>query len=174
MYFNFVTAGQNYTRTITHFATPSETIQKSSQYLRKEKTNIAVGTSVKENALYSRRAIMDCAANDKATRNSIYARAVDDTAPVTDVISHLKVCIRTVLESVVNFDMNRAFPGIVRFIADSAGVFENTKRTLCIVARIVSVGFVRDYVKNNLLKSKTELVIHSRITREIEIESDLR
>jgi hypothetical protein len=82
--------------------------------------------------------------------------------------------IRGIFESALSLAESEKSVGLERFACDAVSIRDVQKRSVQIFIKIMTTSFVRDYLISRFLSSKTEFVIHSRITRELEIDSDLR
>jgi hypothetical protein len=96
-----------------------------------------------------------------------------------------------VLEQETVLDWNKHISGYIRGLYVAAGSLAETKHTgnyyrkqtdtahvealslrhLIIFIKLVTAGFVRDFIIRRFLKSNEDIILKSRIYREIEIES---
>jgi hypothetical protein len=106
------------------------------------------------------------------TASQAYVRSVTQGVAVSDSQRRKAAYARTVSMTVSSAAAIRAVVGaICRFISDIEGVSAEALRGIIIVLRLAGLAGVRDYLLSRFLVSKEEIVIRSRVTRDLVIES---
>jgi hypothetical protein len=109
--------------------------------------------------------------DDITEYSNLWGRNVEDgVSPVTDT-HHEAEYLRELRETPAAADETIRVAGYIRLHQDTGNVVEDMKRMLTVFIKLFSVTSIRDYIINRFLKSREELVIKSKINREIEIES---
>jgi hypothetical protein len=156
MYFQYGTMSENYVRTITQGVTLSDSCFTKSVYRRVLSSGAnAVQNAAKGSLLFIRR-VTDCAAALFALSRSVsLKRFISDTAqPVSNSVKHSLLFFVKIIETVF-----AAAP---------------LSRRLFAVVRIFTPAAVRDFFIKRFMIASARLVIKSKITREIVIDSRIR
>jgi hypothetical protein len=103
--------------------------------------------------------------------NILFVRSVNETQGITDSIDKWADYIRGLFIEAWNIAETRHEAEYYRFTADTIQAAGSVLRGLGIFIRIVSRVLFRDYLLSRFLKAKTELILKSRIVREINLES---
>jgi hypothetical protein len=140
-----------------------------------------------------RRLAVEAGAGDGAGRVKGYIRYAAMTVGAGDFISRLITRLRIIQQGVTAFDQAGRLGDYIRGLYTEAGTVAGTDhraeyrrftsdtvttaalslRHLIIFIRLATLGFVRDFVLRRFLKSKEDIVLKSRISREIEIDSKI-
>jgi hypothetical protein len=154
MYFEY-SVSQNYIRTITQGITLSDSFYKRSKYRR----GISAAVNVAET---------------KVNRRVSFYRAVKERAAALFSFGRLYDCKRFVSESagVLSRGIDRS---LLFFVKIFDGVFAAAplSRRLSAVVRIITFAGIRDYFISRFMAAGANLVIKSKITRELVIESGI-
>ena len=149
-YFTY-SAAQNYARTLTQGVTLADSLKTAGEYKRTSAQTVNANTLL--NKLF------------------VLARSIIDTA---FVIGNAGKWLSYLRRLCANAD-SKAETGhkgeYCRFQADTVQAAGAAFRGLLIFARIVAGVFVRDYLLGRFLKARSELILKSRIAREIALES---
>jgi hypothetical protein len=128
---------------------------------------------------------------DSRKLTGAYRRTALQTAPVGDYTGHTAAWLRRLPEQGAVRDRKEHSGGYVRGLYTAAGSMAGTGRRaeyyrkqrdvvngqgvslrhLFIFIRLLTTGFVRDYLLRRFLKAREEIVLKSAVTREVEIES---
>jgi hypothetical protein len=129
----------------------------------------------------------------ETARHPFFVRSIVSNFTAGDYPSYSVVWLRRLSEQESTTDRNRHVGGYIRGLYTAAGSLAETRHTgeyyrkneetvdaqgaalrhLFMFVRLVSGGFVRDYLIRRFLKSNEEVVVKSKICREIVMESSL-
>jgi len=101
----------------------------------------------------------------------VYMRSVPDTARVKDISSHLGAFFRGLSVAAGSFAETAHGAEYFRLNSDAVNAGGEVSRGLLFFVRIVTRLFVRDYLVGRFLKARKDLVLKSKIIREIEFDS---
>jgi hypothetical protein len=101
-------------------------------------------------------------------------RSVKDTEETTDILGGITMFLRNMFDAVPAVADARPAKIMVRSYSDTVNNKDAQKCSLNIIIRLLSQTFIHDYIMRLFFRSKTEYVIHSRITRVLDITSDMR
>jgi hypothetical protein len=170
MYFE-ARSGSAYTRTLTQGATFSAHLKKAHGIAKQISHAVAPADLFSRRHTATRFVAMATGFFDGMGHRNDWGRAVEDAAGIAGGNKHgagYVRALRAVSENEAGTN-NRA--GYFRKQGETMSVVDSFFRHLTVFVRIVTPGFVRDYLISRFLKSKEQIVLKSRIVREIEIES---
>jgi hypothetical protein len=101
-------------------------------------------------------------------------RSAKDTGKTTDILGGIVMFLRSIFDAAPAVADARPANNMLRSSLDTVNNKDTQKRSVNIFIRLLSQTFIHDYIVRLFFRSKTEYVIHSRITRELDITSDLR
>jgi hypothetical protein len=127
------------------------------------------------------------------TRHPVFLREVLNSIKASDYSAYSVVWLRYLSEQETALDQNRHISGYIRSLYTMAGSLAETSHTgeyyrkqmdtttvegvtlrhLFIFIRLITTGFVRDFIIRRFLKSNEDIVLKSPVCREIEIESHI-
>jgi hypothetical protein len=110
-------------------------------------------------------------ADDYSTYSVIWLRRVQEQETALTRNNHISGYIRGLYEAAVNIAEPKHTGIYYRKQTDTAHVEAISLRHLIIFIKLVTVGFVRDYLIRRFLKSNEELVLKSSVCKELEIDS---
>jgi len=110
---------------------------------------------------------------DQLASSMFFLRIKKETAHVKDKAGQWKVFIREIFDTVENAGEISHIAAYNRLQRSTTRAQGSVLRSIFFVVRIMTRLFIRDYLLNRFLKSKTELTLKSKIIREIIIESRL-
>jgi hypothetical protein len=155
MYFEYSNS-QNFVRTITQGVTLSDSFSVKSGYNRVIYSGVnAVQSTAKASLLFIRRIADNAAALFIIARSASLKRFISDTA----------------------LSLSGGVRGSLSFICkiiETAAACCTLSRRLEVVVRIITLAAVRDFIVRRFLLASANLVIKSKITREIVIESKIK
>jgi hypothetical protein len=128
---------------------------------------------------------------DSTAREQGFIRTLFAAVNVPDYAGKMITWLRTIRHEAFAFDQTGHLGDYLRGLYSEAGSMAETKhkgeyhrlhqdtvtaealslRHLIIFIRLVTVGFIRDYLIPRFLRSKEEVVLKSAVTREIELDS---
>jgi hypothetical protein len=142
-----------YTRTVTQWVMPSETLKLTGKY-RRSATQTALGTAeTKRFEGFYRNMVQ------------IVKNTVSLKGPLT--------LIRKAAEAAAALTETARREGYCRTQQDTAENNDSTLRYLSVFLRLLTGGAIRDYIIRRFLKSGEELIVTSPVCREITIDSKL-
>jgi hypothetical protein len=100
----------------------------------------------------------------------VYVRSVPDTASVKSGTSHWGEFFRRLLMTAENNPETAHSAEYCRSHSDTVQANGNVGRGLLFFVRIVTRLFVRDYLLGRFLKARKDLVLKSKICREVILE----
>jgi hypothetical protein len=103
----------------------------------------------------------------------MFYRSITDTTIVTQANSGIRGFIREVKSTAGNFDSMEHGAGFYRYPIDTVDVESSLLRKLDVFVRIAIQVIAHEFFLGRFLKSKTEIVLKSCITRELTIESKI-
>jgi len=110
-------------------------------------------------------------ADDAQTFSVLFIRSVPDDVQITHIFGHwweIIRCLRTSAGSTAETERKAEY---YRFPADTVQAAGSLFRGMFLFVRIVSKIFIRDYIIGRFLIAREELVLKSRIVRELVIDS---
>jgi hypothetical protein len=142
---------------------------------------------------YTRTLTQGISLNDSLSTIGEYKRTVIQTVNVTAILERFKILIRLLPETVAAIDLFSRFGTFVRTLQSNAGSLaeirplklinvkiENTVQAIGTVFRglllfvyVKTIVSIRDYILGRFLKAKPELMLKSKISREIILESKI-
>jgi hypothetical protein len=109
--------------------------------------------------------------HDNESHSNQWGRNITDNASVVMENSNTAEYIRELHDS-SDVDSNTSRRTDYKRLQQDAGIVrEEAKRMLGVFVKLVSGSMIRDYVINRFLKSKDDIQIKSKVTRELVIES---
>jgi hypothetical protein len=103
----------------------------------------------------------------------LFYRSITDTTIVTQANSGIRGFIREVKSTTGNFEGMEHGAGFYRYPIDTVDVESSLLRKLDVFVRIAIQLIAHEFFLGRFLKSKTEIVLKSCITRELTIESKI-
>jgi hypothetical protein len=150
MYFSY-TSAQNYTRTLAQGVTLSD--------------------SRKLTASYKRSLIMNTKGDTLLGHASAYYRKHSAGVQSTDRTGHLGDYLRGLYTEAGSVAETHHAGEYYRLQQDTVTTQALSFRHLIVFIRLVTVGLIRDYLIPRFLRSKEEIVLKSKVSREIELDS---
>ncbi|MDR2434243.1 MAG: hypothetical protein LBD47_06720 [Treponema sp.] len=112
-------------------------------------------------------------AGDYAGKVQAWFRAIQEQAATFGEAGHLGDYVRGLYTEAGSMAETQHEGEYYRVVEDTAGSTAVSLRHLFIFIRLVTVGFVRDFLLRRFLKSNEELVVKSPVCRELILESTL-
>jgi hypothetical protein len=102
-----------------------------------------------------------------------YTRTMTQGVKLADSRKLAAAYVRKHTAAVKGVDVLGRVVDTMRRLADTAGVEGIPLRSLGVFIKLVTVGFVRDFILRRFLKSNEELVLKSKVCREIILDSKI-
>jgi hypothetical protein len=173
MYFDYPPAAQNYLRTLTQGVTLNDTQRLTGNYKRSSAQTVGVNSILQGFKCFFciiQEIVRGITCNDTSI---VFLRSMNERI-TTDVKAG---SFRTFYRSLFNHAQadGEVRAGRIQFtkITDGVHAAGAVLRGLVLFVRIASGVFIRDYLLSRFLKSKSELVLKSAVTREIILESKI-
>jgi hypothetical protein len=103
----------------------------------------------------------------------LFLRSVSDGASIFDTFKSIKAYIRILNVQADNTAETKHEAVLHRFITDTVQAAGTALRSLSLFISIVTGVYIRDYLLRRFLKAREELVLKSKITRDIILESKI-
>jgi hypothetical protein len=170
MYFTYTNA-QNYARTLTQGVNISDSRKLSADYKRNAIQAVQASATPKGIRLFFLTLKEAVHSIDKLFFPVIYSRSTIEKTTVTENINTARLFFRFLFDK-ANVESEEKNGWIIsRKLNDIVHAASAASRGLILHVRIVTGGFIRDYLLGRFLKARSELELKSIITREITLES---
>jgi hypothetical protein len=153
MYFEY-SAGESYTRTLTQGITFNDSLSTVGVYKRTLVQTINV-TAILE-------------------RFKILIYLLSETVTAIDLFGRFGLFARTLLSYSTSLAETRPLKLITSKIEETVQVIGTVFRGLLLFVYVKTVVSIRDYILSHFLKAKPELMLKSKISKEIILESKIR
>jgi hypothetical protein len=176
MYFQYGAMSENYSRVITAGVCLSDSVSKGTGFRRVIASGVAAfQNSVKGSLFFLRRIADNASALFNFTCPVSSKRFISDNAAALSALSRSVSVKRFISDTARSLSNSaRGSLGFIRGIIETAAARCSLSRRLAVAVKIVTLGFVRDYIVRRFLLAGARLVIKSKITREIVIESKIK
>jgi hypothetical protein len=142
-------------------------------YARTCGETIRPGGNAKRSKGYYRRVFEEAGGYDARYYRALFLRSLPETSGLRDSTSHWGVYIRGLRVEAANMAETRHSGEYYRKHADTVRAAGIPLRSLMIFARLLTTAFIRDFLLRRFLIAREELVIKSKVTREVILESCL-
>ncbi|MDR0474650.1 MAG: hypothetical protein LBH43_13385 [Treponema sp.] len=153
MYFTYTSAAQNFVRTLTQGVTLSDNRKLTADYKRSLVQKAGINSLIERYKTFFLKLNERVKNNDTIKHIAAYSRGLSDTAGIDGKAK-----------------IGRTYLAIITDTVQTAG---SVFRGLVLLVRIITGVFIRDYILRRFLKAREELVLKSKICREITLESKM-
>jgi hypothetical protein len=169
----------------------SMALKRSQSFIRIAVQQIKATMGINNKRDMTRTLTNQTAVQSTITRYPAFFRTVLNTIKAGDYAAFPVAWLRRLAEKETTLDQNRHIGGYIRGLYVTAGSLAETKHTgkyyrkqtdtahieavslrhLIIFIRLITTGFVRDFIIRRFLKSNEDIVLKSAVCRELVIES---
>jgi hypothetical protein len=193
MYFEY-SLNQNHVRTITQGVTLADSRKLQRGCTRLLSSQAHNNSLLTHSADYKRHTAMNCNASGAASLSRFFVALIYDTLHIADIVSLGYCFIAKITESIAAAVMlwgaghslnhirelheqthadaeTKHSANFVRSAIDGVVCGAHFMRRATMTIILSTISGIRDYLVGRFLKSKEEIVLHSRVTREIMLDS---
>jgi len=135
---------------------------------------VAENTDIGNRSLGSFRSVLDSVSGiDDFSFSVLFVRSVRDTQGITDAFSQIRHFIRCLYVEAGNVAETARWGDYYRTERDTALADGAVFRYMIIFIKLVSTCFVRDFIIRRFLIAREEIILRSKITLELTIESKI-
>jgi hypothetical protein len=160
-------------RRITLQAGSGETTKSAMGFRRNVASTALTATTTATRQVFLRTLLNTIKAGDWSGYSAIWLRRLPEQGTATDGNRHIGGYIRGLYVAARSVAETGHTAEYCRKQEDTASVAGAALRHLLIFIRLLTTGFVRDFIIRRFLKSNEDIVLKSPVCREIEIESAL-
>jgi hypothetical protein len=164
-------AGRTFVVTVIDSIKALSTNINSAEYKRVITETTTIQDSIKMIAVHVRNVIENITANTATKTPFVLIRRIADGVLSLGEAGHIGDYLRGVAEQVTGIGRSERYFTLIRTLTEGMAATDTLKRKLDVLVKIITGCYVRDYVIKRFLIARDEIVIKSRITRELELDS---
>ena len=172
MYFNYTTS-QNFIRTLTQGVTLTDSRKYTAEYKRRAEDMLVADTAINMIKGFFRNVIEAVQGHDNPSISSLYLRNLHENITLKEAVCTCGVFLRGLFDSVGSESVTRQCEVIYIKLVDTVVAVSHVFRGLFLVARIFSGIVIRDGILGRFLKSRQEIVLKSKVLKEIILDSKI-